>query len=194
MSLTRSTDPDELVLHRLTRYSPDVDETLAALFALSMNIFPPDPSSSPRTSSQMEHWHSRLEHPSSSIIYLSLASAPVALLCIYPRTHDPPITHADLHSEEGIHTTVHVWLAGVREDMRARGCLAWMMRELQSDVLCAPGPADMHTSSVSVVTICTSPAKFGTMWAWLRKRGWAVEREFPDVPGKVQLVRILHRT
>lgn len=177
---TAMTEPkDGLALHRLTHNSPDIDTILPSLFALSLEIFPPDPTRSPRTSEDVQTWWSRLEHPSSSIIYISptaYPTKPIALIGVYPRQHEPALRLPGSDHTE-VQESMHVWLAGVREDMRARGCLGLMMREFEDE-------------GAPVLTVCTFPSTFPNMWAWLRKRGWTVEREFEDVPGKVQLIKV----
>jgi hypothetical protein len=170
-----------IVLNRLTGRSPELETVLPELISLSKTIFPSDPLAPARTSEREGIWRERLEDPTSSIIYLTLASdtsKPVALLCVYPRSHVPPLnipyTNSSTQGKGAIvGESMHIWLAGVREDVRKHGCLATMMHELDN---------------LEVVTICTFPEKFGNMWRWLTKRGWQVERDFGN--GKIQLIRV----
>ncbi|KAI0079431.1 hypothetical protein K474DRAFT_1659260 [Panus rudis PR-1116 ss-1] len=149
----------------VTLIKPDTleDETLLDILHLSNEIFAPDPDSK---YASLSVWRERLSHPSSLIIYLTVASEhkgttqggpPVAFLFAHPKRHIPPLSNGETES-------LHVWLAGVLPSWRKGGCLRRMMDAL---------PIDSHR----VCTICTIPSRFPDMWAWLVKRGWSVERE-----------------
>lgn len=162
------------IAHRIDANSPDLAETLPQVMALSSKVFNPWPQPNAKYTS-VEHWKECLSHETSAIIYLTRYTEhgsdhaefkePVAFLFAYPRTHTPPL-------EDGSSGSLHIWLAGVLPECRRGGCLQRMMEELTVD----PRP---------LYTICTSPERFPNMWSWLSKRGWHVEREFPE--GKIML-------
>jgi ribosomal protein S18 acetylase RimI-like enzyme len=176
----------EKALELSLRYLSHEDEsgsTIASILHLSNSIFNPE-SDSHRTS--LEEWKTRLSDPASSIIYLVLQPsddpgkfphrpAPaVAFIFAYPRSHPEPLRNGSLHS-------LHIWLAGVSEEYRGRGCLDTMVNALFELERKRRGPG---ASSMPTFTVCTSPSKFPSMWAWVRARArWVLEKEWDG--GKV---------
>lgn len=149
-------------VHTLRINSPDVDQALPQILSLSNEIFQPE-TQSKHTS--LDVWNERLSSPSSIIFYITRSGvAPptnvedaIAFLYAHPRVNIPPLHNGEVE-------TLHIWLAGVRPECRRMGLLRKMVdRLLQTEM--------------GTVTICTIPPRFPDMWAWLIKRGWAVERD-----------------
>lgn len=177
------------------RYLSHEDESnaaVASILHLSNSIFNFNPESeSHRTS--LEEWQRRLTDPASSIIYLvshpddrfptSLGNeqstllptmTPVAFLFAYPRSHLEPL-------KNGSSQSLHIWLAGVSEGHRGRRCLDTMVNAL---IELEKKRRGLRSSSMPTLTICTSPSRFPSMWAWLKKRTrWTLEKEWDG--GKV---------
>ena len=175
---------EDLELKFLSHGAEDV--FIASIIRLSSSVFGPLPE--PRYTS-LEEWKERLSDPSSSIVYLvpqsdkSPASSgddhspvppPVAFLFAYPRSHPEPL-------KNGTYQSLHIWLAGVLEEYRGRGCLGTMVNALVDRERKRLG---LDPSSTPMMTVCTSLSRFPLMWAWLRARTWWVlEKEFDG--GKV---------
>ena len=70
------------------------------------------------------------------------------------------------------HASTHIWIAGVLPAYRKAGCLSRMVAALDD---------------VEHLTVCTYPARFPDMWAWLNRRGWVQERKLDG--GRVLLSR-----
>ncbi|KAH9939091.1 uncharacterized protein BXZ73DRAFT_44055 [Epithele typhae] len=158
----------ELVLHTIS--GPE-DPRLPAVLALSNAIFNSDPASK---HGSLDAWRERLANPISQIVFLAPSTAPsedetairpVGFLFVIPRATEPPLNNGVVHS-------AHVWIAGVRPEWRRGGCLATMVDALDR---------------FEHLTLCTFPARFPDMWAWLNRRGWVQERELGD--GKILLSR-----
>lgn len=147
-----------LRVHKLTKDSLDLTETLPRILALSNAVFCADPESK---YASLSVWHSRLQGSTAVIVYLTAPvdgrEEPVAYLFAHPRTHDPALTNGDTES-------LHIWMAAVAADYRKGGCLGRLMGELPED-------------PTRLLTVCTTPAIYPDMWGWLMKRGWFVERE-----------------
>lgn len=148
----------------------DFERTLPNILSTSNAIFPPD-----GMHESLALWRERLTPPSSVVLYIAHPDATpesphaVAFICAYPRTHSPSLRTGETE-------TMHIWLAGVLPDWRRKGFLEQLIDKLAE-------------STVGRVTVCTSPTRFPNMWSFLTKRGWEVEREFPD--GKIMLSKIL---
>lgn len=141
----------------LSADSPNLDEMLPKVMALSNDIFTPEPGTK---YASMVHWREHLSRPPAAIAFLSSNqddAMPYAYLFAYPRDHAQPLSNGSSES-------THIWLAGVSPSHRRTGALQRMMDSLLS----------RHTG---VFTICTIPSRFPDMWQWLNKRGWAVEGE-----------------
>lgn len=164
---------------------------VTSILHLSNSIFDPEPESH---YTSLEVWKRRLSDPASSIIYLvpqldqSPASSgddrcqlevpppPVAFIFAYPRSHPEPL-------KNGSSQSLHIWLAGVLEEYRGRGCLDTMVNAL---IDLEKRRRRSESSPMPTLTICTSPSRFPLMWAWLRARTrWVLEKEFDG--GKVML-------
>ena len=152
-------EADHLELHRI--HTPD-DERVPTILAMSNDIFSADSSTK---HGQLSYWKNHLAHPSSFIIYLSTAARPVGFVFVIPRTTVPALSC-------GASESTHIWLAGVLPEYRKAGCLARMVKELDD---------------VEILTVCTVPTRFPSMWKWLTSRGWTQERELGD--GKILLSR-----
>ena len=160
-----------LSLHRLT--VPD-DPALPAILALSNTVFDSDPTSK---HGSLAEWQARLARNGSFILYLAAADAdadadavtvpaqPVALAFMIPRVSNPPL-------QNGVTASTHIWIAGVLPAYRKAGCLSRMVAALDD---------------VEHLTVCTYPARFPDMWAWLNRRGWVQECELDG--GRVLLSR-----
>ena len=154
-----------LELHTLT--SSD-DTNLLAVLALSNDIFDADPASK---HGSLAAWQERLSRLGSSILFLAPATPdgaaprPVAFAFLIPRITRPPL-------KNGVSEFTHIWIAGTHPDWRKAGCLATLIRALDT---------------VQHLTVCTFPARFPDMWAWLNRRGWVQERELEE--GKFLLSR-----
>jgi hypothetical protein len=122
------------------------DAAVASILHLSNSIFNPEPESH---RASLEVWKTRLSDPTSTIVYLvpqpdqsgpaSTPSAgddpgrsqlgavpanpPVAFIFAYPRSHPEPL-------KNGLSQSLHIWLAGVLEGYRGRGCLDTMVNAL----------------------------------------------------------------
>jgi len=178
------------------------DAAVASILHLSNSIFNPNPES---YRASLEVWKGRLSDPASSIIYLvpgsdsdqSLASSkdrddqssrlegvpgqptPVGFLFAYPRSHPEPL-------KNGSSRSLHIWLAGVLEEYRGRGCLDTMVNALIDLEKRRPAGGPGELSPLMSMTICTHPSMFPSMWAWLRARTrWVFEKEFQVDGGKV---------
>jgi ribosomal protein S18 acetylase RimI-like enzyme len=166
------------------------DAAVASILQLSNSIFNPEPESH---YASLEVWTERLSDPPSTIVYLvptpgrSADSSgdhqpdgippPVAFLFAYPRSHPEPL-------KNGSQQSLHIWLAGVLEEYRGRGCLDTMVNALLDHVKSELG--EPESLMMLTLTICTTPSRFPSMWAWLRARtGWVPEKEFEG--GKVML-------
>lgn len=135
----------------------------------------------------LEEWRKRLSDPASNIIYLALQpndQFPVSsrnpsaagLLFAHPRSHPEPL-------KNGCTQSLHIWLAGVSEEYRGRRCLDIMVNALIELERKQRGP---EPSTMLVLTVCTTPLRFPSMWSWLKARKqWVLEREW--VWGKVML-------
>jgi len=173
--------------------SREADDTaVASIMRLADSIFNPWPKPDSRYTS-LEVWRERLSDPTSSIIYLTpqpdqspssseddktpiVIHPPVAFIFAYPRSHPGPL-------KNGSSQSLHIWLAGVLEEYRGRKCLDTMVNAL---IDLEKKRWGSELSSAPVMTVCTSPSRFPSMWAWLRARPWWVlEKEFDD--GKVML-------
>ncbi|KAF9648627.1 hypothetical protein BDM02DRAFT_3186951 [Thelephora ganbajun] len=156
------------------------DAVVASILQLSNSIF--NPESESRYAS-FEEWKRRLSDPASSIVYLvhrsgrsTVPPPPVAFLFAHPRSHPEPLKNGSSQSS-------HIWLTGVSEEYRGRGCLDTMV-----DVLIdlEQQRRGSELSSMPTLTVCTVPAAFPSMWTWLRARTqWALEKELDG--GKVLL-------
>lgn len=151
--------------HILSFETPNLDLVLPKVMALSNRIFSPEPESK---YASLSLWKQRLSHRSSFIVYLAPIDGaemdePQAFLFVHPRVHTPPLSNGQTES-------LHLWLAGVLPEYRKGGCLQRMVDAVLSG---------------SVLSVCTIPELFPEMWAWLKKRGWTVERELGD--GKLLL-------
>lgn len=157
-----------LKVHTLTADAADLDEILPKVLSLSNAIFNAEPDSKYASET---FWRDRLSHSSSSIVYVSApdTAEPVGFLFIHPRTHSPPLRTGETEAP-------HIWLAGVLPEWRKAGCLAKMIDA-------------MSPRYTGRVTICTIPSRFTDMWAWLRKRGWEVERD--ALEGRILLSKVL---
>lgn len=183
-----------LVLHRITKASPDIEEMLPRILSLSNEIF----GSSPELTkyAALAVWRDRLRLPGAFIVYLApspaphllvasgiapddesshpslhaTASSPVAFLFAQPRTHAPPLA-------SGVKQTVHIWLAGVLPARRRAGNLGRLVRTAEA------------AAAAGVLTVSTVPERYPDMWWWLTRRGWVVERQIGG--GKVLLVKTL---
>ena len=144
-----------LAMHRLVIDSPDLDEKISRVLALSNAIFSSDPSSK---YASLPYWRARLAEPSAVLLYLTAPAPtqtptndhsrdvePIAFLFAHPRTHAPPI-------HNGAADSLHIWLAGVAPEWRRGGCLGKLVEELRM------GSADRH------LTVCTYPIIFPDMW------------------------------
>lgn len=154
--------------HMLTSESPNLDLLLPKIIGLSNSIFSHKPGSK---YTSLSLWKERISHPSSFIVYMTPIDGtetdqPMAFLFVHPRLHTPPLSNGQAE-------TLHIWLAGVLPSCRKGGCLQRMVDAVPSD---------------SMVSVCTMPAIFPDMWAWLKKRGWKVERELGG--GKVLLSKM----
>ncbi|KAI8985661.1 hypothetical protein BD414DRAFT_488811 [Trametes punicea] len=135
------------------------------VLALSNSIFAADENTK---YGSLPHWRNLLSDPSAFILYLSPMSNPndpVAFLFVVPRVYNPPI-------QNRFTTGSHIWLAGVTPQWRQSGCLTRLVQELDD---------------VAMVTICTYPSRFQTMWSWLILPAWKYERALGG--GKVMLGR-----
>ncbi|KAF9784996.1 hypothetical protein BJ322DRAFT_801853 [Thelephora terrestris] len=157
---------------------------------LSNSIFNPG-SESHHTS--LEEWKRRISDPASSIIYLvpqlgggssalpgddepPLPPRPVAFLFAHPRSHPEPL-------KNGFTQSVHIWFAGVSKEYRGRRCLDTVVDAL---VELEKKRRGSDQSSMSTLTVCTTPSRFPSMWNWLRARPqWVAEKEWDG--GKVML-------
>ena len=166
------------------------DATVASILQLSNSIFNPEPESH---YASLEEWTERLSDPASAIVYLvpthdqSAGSSedsqpnsippPVAFLFAYPKSHSEPL-------KNGSYQSLHIWLAGVLEEYRGRGCLDTMLNALVDHEKSELGEPESLT--MLTLTVCTTPSRFPLMWAWLRARTeWVPEKEFEG--GKVML-------
>lgn len=134
--------------------------TLDKLIALSNTIFDADPTSKYASPSL---WKQRLSHPSSVIVYFTTehGDEPIAFVFVHPRTFPHPL-------KTGTNESLHIWLAGVREDFRRRKCLDKMVDEVKRS---------SGNSEGQVLTLWTTPSRFNGMWQWTQSRGWSVEQE-----------------
>ena len=164
------------------------DAAVASIMQLSNSIFSPESGS---RYASLEEWKRRLSDPASSIVYLapqtnnSPASSgddqppvpqPVAFLFAHPRSHPEPL-------RDGSSRSLHIWLAGVSEEHRGKGCLDTMVNAL---VDLERNRRGSESSSMPTLSVCTTPSMFPSMWSWLRARTrWAVEKELRG--GKVLL-------
>jgi len=164
--------------------SHEVEEAaVASILHLSNSIFNPKPESHYVS---LEEWKRRLPDPASRIVYLipqpisdqSPASSedrddqsrleevpgppPVGFLFAYPRLHPEPL-------KNGSSRNPHIWLAGVPEGHRGRGCLDTMVNALiqyLEKMRPAGGSEESSTPSpVPTLTVCTTPSMFPLMWA-----------------------------
>ena len=177
------------------------DAAVASVLRLSNSILNSEPES---YRASLEEWKGRLSDPASTIIYLvvrpdsdrSLVASsedrddqssrlervpgqpsPVGFLFAYPRTHPEPL-------KDGSSRSLHIWLAGVLEEYRGRGCLGTMVNALIDLENRRPAGGSGELSTQMPMTICTSPSMFPLMWNWLRSRTrWVLEKEFDG--GKV---------
>jgi len=156
--------------------------TVTSVLQFSNSIFCPESES---RYASLEEWKKRLSDPASSIIYLvpqpdnppgsfgdgqspAPPPRPVAFLFAHPRSHPEPL-------KDGASQSLHIWLAGVLEEYRGRRCLDAMVNALVDLERKRQGS---ESSSMSTLTVCTTPSMFPSMWAWLRARTrWVVERE-----------------
>jgi len=168
------------------------DAAIASILHLSNSIFNPKIESH---HTSLEEWKRRLSDPASSIVYLvprpdsdqSPASSedrddrsrleevagppPVAFLFAHPRSHPEPL-------KNGTSRSLHIWIAGVLEEYRGRGCLDTMVNALID--------SEESSTPMPTFTVCTTPSRFPSMWAWLRARTrWVLEKELGE--GKVLL-------
>ena len=164
------------------------DAAVVSIMQLSNSIFCPE--SGTRYTS-LEEWKRRLSDPTSSIIYLvpqpnnpPVSSGgdrppippPVAFIFAHPRSHPEPL-------KDGASQSLHIWLAGVSEDYRGRGCLDTMVNAL---VDLQQKRRGSDSSPMPTLTVCTTPSMFPSMWSWLRVRTrWVVEKDWEG--GKVML-------
>lgn len=157
------------------------DATIASIIQLSNSVFNWEPES---RYASLEEWKKSLSDPASTIIYLvpqpddgtSSIPPPVAFIFAHPRTHLEPL-------RDGSSQSLHIWLAGVLEEYRGRGCLDTMVNALV-DLEEGRRRLRSESSSMQTMTICTNPDRFPSMWAWLRGRTrWVFEKEFDG--GKV---------
>ncbi|KAF4579701.1 N-acetyltransferase domain-containing protein [Pleurotus pulmonarius] len=196
----------ELSTNILRSTTPGFREILPHILALSNSIFsaiPRDPGAHDEQTHQSHHgslneWLRRLSLPGAFIVYLtqcepsSVSVYPpnpyppkseeiVAFVFVHPRTHDD----VPLSSRETI--SGHVWIAGVRPDLRRLGCLERIMQRVEAEVREAALASDSDRRETPV-TICTVPSRFPAMWTWLLARNWNVERE---MKGKIMLSKHL---
>ena len=181
-------------------HSEAEDVAVASILRLSNSIFNPKPEVSYRAS--LEEWKRRLSDPASNIIYLVPRSdpdrfpassedsrddkspleevpgpLPVGFIFAYPRSHPEPL-------KNGSSRSLHIWLAGVLEEHRGRGCLGTMVNALIDLEKRRPARGSGESSTPMPMTICTNPSMFPSMWNWLRARTrWVIEKEFDG--GKV---------
>ena len=166
------------------------DAAVASILQLSNLIFNPEPESH---YASLEVWMERLSDPPSTIVYLvptpdqstdssedrqpNSIPPPAAFLFAYPRSHPEPLKNGSCQS-------LHIWLAGVLEEYRGRGSLDTMLSALIDHVKSQIGEPESLT--MLTLTVCTTPSRFPSMWAWLRARTeWVPEKEFEG--GKVML-------
>ena len=164
---------------------------VTSILQLSNSIFNPE-SEDHHTS--LEEWMTRLSDPASTIIYLvpqpdqspkepskddqrpPMIPPPVAFLFAHPRSHPDPL-------KNGTSQSLHIWLAGVLEEYRGRGCLNTMVNAL---IDLEERRRRSESSSMQTLTVCTTPSRFPLMWAWLRARTrWVFEKELDE--GKLLL-------
>jgi len=165
---------------------------VASVLHISNSIFDPEPESH---YASLEVWKRRLSDPASSIIYLvpqpdqsptlsgddrsrllEVPSKPVGFIFAHPRPHPEPL-------KNGSSQSLHIWLAGVLEEYRGRGCLDTMVNAL---IDLEKRRRRSESSPMPTLTICTTPSRFPLMWTWLRARTqWVLEKEFDG--GKVLL-------
>lgn len=180
---------------RYLSHEDQSDAVVASILHLSNSILGGSESESHRTS--LEIWKTRLSDPASTIVYIvprpsgddrfatvPLRSStytpagsrmtPVAFIFAYPRSHPEPL-------RDGSSRSLHIWLAGVSEEYRGRRCLGAMVNALMELEKNRQGSPSLPT-----LTVCTSPTRFPSMWAWLKTRTqWVLEKEWDD--GKVML-------
>jgi ribosomal protein S18 acetylase RimI-like enzyme len=158
---------DKALELRYLSYEDD-DAAVACILGLSDSIFKPE-SESHHTS--LEEWRKRLSDPASSIIYLALRPndqlsvssrylSPVGFIFAHPRSHPEPL-------KSGYTQSLHIWLAGVLEEYRGRKCLDTMINALIELERKQRGP---ESSTILVLTVCTTPSRFPSMWSWLKAR------------------------
>jgi len=166
------------------------DTTIASILKLSNSIFNLEPGTH---YTSLEEWKRRFSDPGSSIVYLVSQpdqsptsstgddnSPPVAaFLFAHPRSHPEPL-------KNGSSQSLHIWLAGVLEEYRGRGCLDTMVNALIDLEESRRHGSTPESSPMPTLTVCTTPLRFPLMWSWLRARTrWVLEKELDG--GKVLL-------
>jgi hypothetical protein len=147
------------------------EDTIVNILYLSNAIFDSNPDSK---YASLNLWKERLSDPSSMIISMTSlpeCEKPIAFVFAYPRSHAKPLA-------SGLRKSMHIWLAGVQKDFRGRKCLDTMVDELRHSM--DREDATKGTKVAQMLTICTIPARYPSMWHWLQSRKWTVEGQTGD--------------
>lgn len=192
----------EISTNILRSTTPGFREILPHILALSNSVFsaiPRDPGVHDEQTCKSHHgslseWLRRISLPGAFIVYLTRCEPTpihiyppnpyppkseeiVAFAFVHPRAHDDvPLSSRETRSD-------HIWIAGVRPDIRRLGCLERMMQSVEAEIREATLRSDADRRETPV-TICTVPSRFPVMWSWLLARNWNVERE---MKGKILL-------
>jgi GNAT superfamily N-acetyltransferase len=123
----------------------------------------------------LKEWQSRLAERNSIVVYASTRKKDDFLAT------GPPIGFIFAHPRHGSSTeeahSIHIWLAGISPASRGGGIFQGLMNELD---------AHARERNISKLSVCTYPAKFGTMYRILLKTGW---RQVEELDGGKVLLR-----
>lgn len=146
-------------VHAISAPSTNISADLPmfpALRQLSASIFETQLDDGTRFTSEAE-WRLRLDEQDGVILFVSNEDdQPSAYLFAHSKTFQPPL----LVGSTAVAVTTHLWLSGVRPDVRKRGLMSKLFDEL------------LHRCPNTVLSVRTHAIRYPAMVGWLRMTGW----------------------